>query len=119
MIHHFSPPFEPQSMKESLARWPMALSTTYEPESVRFGYQRNPCFHREHIFDFANGVRMIAHIEVYFQPEPRRFLCLSFGVCPGNHPTINSELELQSAASILAQPFLDAMRKQGEGPREP
>jgi hypothetical protein len=72
-------PHEPESVESMLARFPKALEPVYATEAIREGRMPRPGQVRAHVFDFEDGVRMIASMDLdegINGPDP--FLHLSF-----------------------------------------
>lgn len=78
-------PFEPESMEDMQRRWPAVLLCRFEAACVEDGRQMNPCFLRAHVFDFFDGIRMLAAVEDISMEVERFELHLSFGIHSDHH----------------------------------
>lgn len=95
-------PFTPEPPETLCARFPHALATVYDPQLVLAGDQTAPGLNRLHVFDFTNGIRMMASVEVHRQPQERFFLHFSFGVGqPQVCPLYNDRTLRDEAVRIL------------------
>jgi hypothetical protein len=57
-------PFQPEPFAQLCERWPAALNPVYELPLVEAGQQPVPATRRRHVFDFEDGTRLIASVEV-------------------------------------------------------
>lgn len=92
-------PFEPEPCVELLARYPAALATAYDQQigfQILSGLIPPPRLLREHVFDFASGIRMIVTLSV--QPSGRRMVDFVFS-------------DFQSGRNISLEAIRDAARE--------
>ena len=53
-------PFEPESIESLKARYPEAMKDTYDPNDIKDDPTQSPGKQRKHVFDFEDGLRLIA-----------------------------------------------------------
>ena len=75
-------PFEPETFEAMCARWPAVLAVVYQRDLVDSGQQMAPGFSRTHVFDFADGIRLIATVD---DVNGTNMLHLSFGIHSSFH----------------------------------
>lgn len=56
-------PFDPEPLQALRRRLPKALDRVFDPEEVRARPETRPGLKRRHVFDFADGVRLIVSAE--------------------------------------------------------
>jgi hypothetical protein len=71
-------PFEPESPDAIRQRWGAILKVIYDQKQLEAETQVNPAFQRRHVFDFPDGIRLVASLERAGAPQAE--LHLSFGI---------------------------------------
>lgn len=75
-------PFTPESFEAMCQRWSHVLVPRYQIALVEAGRQMSPAFQRQHVFDFPDGIQLIAAVE---ETEDGFELHLSFGIHSSFH----------------------------------
>ena len=70
-------PFAPEPTEQLRSRFPKAISTTYSTHDL-LDMAKTPCFKRENVFDFEDGVRAIVTKEM--RTNKLLYLHFSFSV---------------------------------------
>lgn len=58
-------PHQPETLIDAQRRYPAAVAEVYDVESIKLGTVDPPSRHRRHVFDFADGLRLIISRERY------------------------------------------------------
>lgn len=103
-------PLEPEPIEVLRARFGDALRRSYGPQEIERDPEADgPGLHREHVFDFTDGLRLIVSYDHLDQSQPEPILHVSASARTGSPArrevgTIEALLEyVQKAMSSLAQ----------------
>ena len=91
-------PFEPETEAQLMARFPAALTPDYDVREIVKHPESRPGLLRKHVFDFGDGIRMIASVDF---DDQDRALHLSFSVQPSFFGIFSRRTFRQRVVSLI------------------